>query len=103
MKESVILKKGKEKAIQHRHHWIFSGAIKTLPSFENGSVLRVVSSDGKQLGSAYFNRQCSIAGRMIAFGENSVDESLEQRFKAALELREQFFSDKKTTAYALFC
>lgn len=100
--EPVILKPGKEKAIQNRHHWIFSGAVHKYPSnFADGDILRVHSSSGEMLGSAYFNRKSNIAGRMIAFGETPPMEAMAQSIDAALELRTLLFSDVNTNAYRL--
>ena len=88
--ESVILNKGKDKAIRNHHHWIFSGAVKTLPDFDNGSLLPVRSSEGEFLGTAYFNRRCSIIGRMVSFDETPPLRAIEQNIDRALGLRRSF-------------
>jgi 23S rRNA (cytosine1962-C5)-methyltransferase len=89
--ESVILHKGKDKAIRNHHHWIFSGAVKSLPDFDNGSLLSVRSSDGEFLGTAYFNKRCSIIGRMVSFDETPPLMAIEQNIDRALALRRSFF------------
>jgi len=76
--DSVVLKPGKDKAVRNRHHWIFSGAVKSLPDFENGSLLPVRSADGELLGHAYFNRKSSIAGRMVSFGDTPPQDAIRQ-------------------------
>jgi 23S rRNA (cytosine1962-C5)-methyltransferase len=83
----VILKPGKEKSILKRHPWIFSGAIATLPSFQDGDILPVYSHDKKQLASAYFHTKNSIAGRILSFGEEPPHQALARNIKEALELR----------------
>lgn len=101
MKEtSVILHKNKDKAIRNRHHWIFSGAVKGLPEFENGSILPVRSSGGELLGHAYFNKQCSLTGRMISFGNTLPEEAVERNIESAVSFRRHFF-DEKTNACRL--
>jgi 23S rRNA (cytosine1962-C5)-methyltransferase len=97
---AVILHRGKDKAIKNRHHWIFSGAVKTLPAFENGSILAVRSADGEFLGWAYFNKESSIIGRMISFDDRPPLETLKTNVEQALVLRESFFGDE-TNAYRL--
>ena len=97
----VILKPGRDKAIRQRHHWIFSGAIQTLPSFDDGDLLSVYSSNGQLLGSGYFNRHSGIIGRMIAFDETPPLETLEQRLEAALKWRQEWFDFEQTNAYRL--
>ncbi len=64
MHRNVVLKPGKEKALRNRHPWIFSGAVASLPSFENGEVLPVYSSSGEFLAKAYFHLENSICGRV---------------------------------------
>jgi 23S rRNA (cytosine1962-C5)-methyltransferase len=88
MKErSVILKKNRDKPIRQRHHWIFSGAVQSLPDFEDGDILPVMSSDGEFLGSAYFNRKSAIIGRMLCFDRTPPLKSIEQKLLEALALR----------------
>lgn len=98
---SVILHPGKEKAVLQRHHWVFSGAIKQYPPYENGEILQVKSHEGKVLGSGYFNRNCSIAGRMISFDETPPLTALANHLEQAITYRNQLFSDQETTAYRL--
>jgi 23S rRNA (cytosine1962-C5)-methyltransferase len=97
----AILKPGKEKAILHRHHWIFSGAIQTLPQFENGDLLEVYSSQGHLLGSGYFNRRSGIIGRMISFDETPPVKALEKQLERALQLRQSWFDFSQTNAFRL--
>jgi 23S rRNA (cytosine1962-C5)-methyltransferase len=97
----VILKPGRDKAIRHRHHWIFSGAIQTLPPFEDGDILPVFASDGQLLGSGYFNKRSGIIGRMLSFDSTPPLQMLERRLKAALQLRQGWFDFHKTNAYRL--
>jgi 23S rRNA (cytosine1962-C5)-methyltransferase len=97
----VTLKPGRDKAIRQRHHWIFSGAIQTLPSFEDGDFLPVYSADDQLLGTGYFNRHSGIVGRMVSFDDTPPLESLEQRLEAALRLRQGWFDPQQTNAYRL--
>lgn len=99
--QGVILKPGKDKAIRHHHHWIFSGAIQSLPTFEDGAILPVYAADGKLLGSGYFNRCSGITGRMLVFDATPPLQALEQRLEAAWKLRQQWFDPQQTNAYRL--
>jgi 23S rRNA (cytosine1962-C5)-methyltransferase len=89
--ESVILNKGKDKAIRNHHHWIFSGAVKSLPDFDDGSLLPVRSLEGELLGTAYFNKRSSIIGRMVSFDEMPPLQAIEHNIDRALALRRSFF------------
>lgn len=101
-KEKVILKKGKEKIAQLRHHWIFSGAIHSFPEkFKNGCVLPFYSFDGQFLGQAYFNKNTSLSGRVLSFDTAPFEITVEENIKAAFRLREKLFQKEKTNAYRL--
>jgi 23S rRNA (cytosine1962-C5)-methyltransferase len=98
----ITLKKGRDKAIRNRHHWIFSGAVQEpLPAFENGSVLPVYSYEGDLLGSAYCNTKTSIFGRMISFDDTPPEEAIKQHIIQAKELRNRLFDSAITNAYRI--
>lgn len=100
MTPCLRLKTGKEKPLRNRHHWIFSGAIESLPNVPNGSMIQVVSHAGECMGSAYINRQSSILGRMIAFGNVNPETAIQENIGKALSLR-QSFMPTHTTGYRL--
>ena len=93
------LKQGKEKPILQHHHWIYSGAV---ASFPDASQLAVVeSSTGTPLGTALLSQGHSIAGHMISFGEEPLEEALRNRIRHAVELRRHLFDPAKTNAIRL--
>jgi len=100
MDRAVILKPGKEKSLNQRHPWIFSGAIASLPSFEDGDVLSVYSSDKKYLASAYFHHATSIAGRVLSFEQKDLSCLIQMKIQDAVSMRRQLFSSS-TTGYRL--
>jgi 23S rRNA (cytosine1962-C5)-methyltransferase len=99
--KKVILKPGKEKPILSRHHWIFSGALQYPLTCEVGELLPVYSASQHLLGWAYFNPKCSLAGRMVSFGEGDPLLSIEKHLKEALQLRHQLFNKSNTNGYRL--
>lgn len=94
------LKTGKEKPLLNRHHWIFSGAVDSLPDVPDGSLVQVVSRQGALLGSAYINRRSSILGRMVAFGEAEPEQAIISAIEKAIALRDSFLP-QRTTAYRI--
>lgn len=92
-KDVVILKKGKDKPIRNRHHWIFSGAVFSMPDFEDGVVMPVKASNGDFLGQAYFNKRSSIIGRMISFDDRPVKDIICGNIRKAFEYRKQFIPE----------
>ena len=97
---AVVLKKGKDKAVRNRHHWVFSGAVERFPEFEDGAILPVLSSDGDLLGHGYFNKIGSLAGRMVSFGLQEPLEAIQEALRAAVRLRRRF-AEETTTAFRL--
>jgi 23S rRNA (cytosine1962-C5)-methyltransferase len=99
--EGVILKPHKDKAIRNYHHWIFSGAVHSYPSFQDGQILPVYSFSQQFLGYGYFNRHSGIVGRMVSFEQIPPLETLKQRLISAWKLRQRLFDPEQTTAYRL--
>ena len=99
--KAVVLKAGKEKAIRNRHHWIFSGAVQSLPVFQDGDLLSVYSADGNLLGSGYFNRQSGIVGRMVAFDATPPLTAIQHQIQQAWHLRQTLIQKNETNAFRL--
>ncbi len=98
---AVILKPGRDKAVRNRHHWIFSGAIRELPDFEDGALLPVRSAGGDLLGHGYFNRKSSITGRMVSFGDEPPEAGVRRSLERAIAMRAGFFDAAVTNARRL--
>jgi len=94
--QAVVLHQGKDKAVRNRHPWIFSGAVRRMPSFTDGDLLPVVSAEGDFLGSGYFNSRCSIIGRMLTFDRRPPLEALDESLKRAVARRRPFFDGQTT-------
>jgi 23S rRNA (cytosine1962-C5)-methyltransferase len=91
---ALVLHKSKDKAVRNRHHWIFSGAAKHLPSgIEEGSLLPVRSAEGELLGHAYINTKCSILARMVSFGAEPPLEAVRRNIERAWALRGMLFGE----------
>jgi 23S rRNA (cytosine1962-C5)-methyltransferase len=99
--KAAVLKAGRDKAVRNRHHWIFSGAIRDLPDFEDGDILAVRAIGGELLGHGYFNRKSSITGRMIAFGEEPPEAAVRRSVERALKLRATLIDPAVTNARRL--
>jgi 23S rRNA (cytosine1962-C5)-methyltransferase len=97
----VTLKPGRDKAIHHKHHWIFSGAIAELPEGEEGEILPVFSHEGNMLGHGYFNRRSAIIGRMVNFDGNDPLIAIQRQIQQAILLRSHLFDPTSTNAYRL--
>src|ERR1700754_61698 len=82
----VVLKKGKEKAVLHRHPWVFSGAIEKVKGKpENGDVVKLMDAKGAVMAYCVYNDQSRVALRLLEWDEDA-------------EINEQWFRAKVTTA-----
>ena len=89
-----ILKEEKEKPLEGRHPWVFSGAIDRIDDdFKTGDLVKVFSADERFLGVGYLNPRSQIAIRMLAFEDIAIDEGFFQRkIREAIRLREALMS-----------
>ena len=86
--KELRLRRGKEESLDRFHPWVFSGALTAMPDdVEEGSLVRVVASDGRVMGVGHFQIG-SIAVRMLAFDDTPVDAAFfRTRLAEALRLR----------------
>ena len=82
----IILKKGKEKAVLHRHPWLFSGAVERVKGKPaNGEIVRLVDAKDAFLAYGFYNDQSRVALRLLEWDENT-------------EVNEQWFREKVVAA-----
>lgn len=91
--KQCILKKGKEKALQNRHPWVFSGAIDQIDDgIVPGGIVQVLSSKNEFLATGYFNPHSQISIRILSFLDEVIDHKFfEKRITDALQLRSNWF------------
>jgi 23S rRNA (cytosine1962-C5)-methyltransferase len=69
----IILKKGKDAALQRSHPWIFSGAIAAVEGeAKDGDLVEVLSHDRQKMATGHFQNG-SIMVRVIEFGDVPID------------------------------
>mgnify|MGYP006163350659 FL=1 len=97
----VILKSGKEKSIQRRHPWIFSGAVYGVSrEINDGEMVDVVDSKNQHLGTGYFSDKGSIVVRILTFGEETFSENFwATKLHSAWYLRTQLLDFEVTNAF----
>lgn len=101
MNSELVLKKGKEKALLNRHHWIFSGAVAKFPKVEEGAFVRVLSHEGAPLGWAYVNKKTSIVARMVSFDETPPLDAIRSSLERAITMRKKLIDTSITTGFRL--
>jgi 23S rRNA (cytosine1962-C5)-methyltransferase len=95
----VLLKKGKEKAVLHRHPWVFSGAIEKVKGKPaNGDVVRLTDAKGVFLAYGFYNDQSRVAVRLLEWDETADinDDWYRARVVQAVQSRAHLLADKST-------
>jgi 23S rRNA (cytosine1962-C5)-methyltransferase len=97
----IILKQGKEKSIQRRHPWVFSGAVYGVSrEINDGEMVDVVDSKNNHLGTGYFSDKGSIVVRILTFGEETFTETFwAAKLQSAWFLRTQLLDLEQTNAF----
>jgi len=104
----LLLSPGKEKALQRRHPWIFSGAVRRIEgSPEAGDIVDVCRADGSWMASGHFQDD-SIICKVLSFDTPDVDpdthpEFWRERVDRAVDYRRRlgFFDDGHTNVFRL--
>lgn len=99
--KSVILKKGKDFPILNKHHWVFSGAIYSMDTIEEGEIVQVKDSRQKIIGHGYYSKDNSISVRMLNFSNSDPIQSIKNNLKSAVELRKELFKNENTNCYRI--
>ena len=100
----VILKKGKEKAVLHRHPWVFSGAIERVKGEpDNGDIVRLLNTKGDFMAYGFFNDQSRVALRLLEWDENvAVDDAwFRNKVAVAVAGRADILADGSTNTCRL--
>lgn len=106
--QNVVLKSGRDKPVRQGHPWIFSGAIDSLPTTQDGDLVPVVSQTGEWLAWGFLNRRSQIQVRLVSWDQGEVldDTFWTRRLQQAIDLRTRLLAntstaDSSTTAYRL--
>lgn len=101
MRAKVILKSGKEKSIQRRHPWVFSGAVYGVTQeLNDGEFVDVVDSKNQHLGTGYFSNKGSIVVRILTFGDEIFSDNFwNEKLQSAWNLRLKLLNIKETNAF----
>lgn len=102
---AIILRGDRVKAMNRRHPWIFSKAIKkVVDNPQLGETIDVLDPDGKWLARAAYSPHSQIRARVWTFNEQEqVDQAFfEQKIDRALAIRQRIISNGDLTGYRLF-
>jgi 23S rRNA (cytosine1962-C5)-methyltransferase len=86
---TLWLRRGRERSLERRHPWVFSGAVARVERSPGpGDTVDIRSADGELLARAAFSPASQIRARAWTFDDEPVDEGLiERRLRAAIAAR----------------
>jgi 23S rRNA (cytosine1962-C5)-methyltransferase len=90
VKNSVVLRPGRERAVELRHPWLLSGSVLRVDGEPAaGDVVALRSSAGEVLAFGDFDPEAQIRVRIFAFGKDEPDERawLEAKLREAIGWR----------------
>src|SRR5687767_4046552 len=68
-RRTLVLRKGRERAIANRHPWIFEGAIASEAGPNDAAIATLVDERGTHLAAGLYSRDSQIRLRALTFGE----------------------------------
>ncbi|MGD9786389.1 MAG: class I SAM-dependent rRNA methyltransferase [Sulfuricellaceae bacterium] len=101
---SLILKPGREKSLQRRHPWVFSGAIAKIKGEpQAGDTVEIRSAEGGFLGRGAYSPSSNIVARIWTWRESeAVDAAFfRRRLDAALSARRAVLPGEDSDALRL--
>lgn len=99
---SVVLQPGRDKPVRQGHPWIFSGAIKALPTAAaDGEIVEVSAANGEWLARGYLNRQSQIQVRILSWQKSEVIDTAFWRRKLQQAIAQRAGWPSISTAYRL--
>lgn len=103
----LIIAPGKEKALQRRHPWVFSGAVKRVEGEpQEGDLVDIVDAHGQWMAMGHYQNE-SIICKVLTFDADEaalpIEEILRRRVHSAVNYRVAlgFFGNEQTNVFRL--
>ena len=101
----IHLKPGRERSIEYRHPWIFSGAVERSDKrVQDGDLVTVCGPKERFLAQGYFCKDASISVKLLSFEREEIGpEFWLDRIRSAHAMRQRlgYTTDPENTAYRL--
>ena len=76
----LVLNPGIERRLKNVYLWIFNNQIDRIEDLQtNGDLVEIISSKDRPVGIGYFNRHSLIAGRVLSFQTETIDQAFFHR------------------------
>jgi len=97
---TVILRSGRERPIQQRHPWVFSGAVASVQGYVGrGDVVDLRSAEGEWLARGTWSQDSQIRARLFTWNADEPldDDLLRRRLERAIGARQPYLKASGAT------
>ena len=101
---AIQLKEGRERSLQKRHPWVFSGAILSAdPDLQSGETVDILSAKGEWLARGAYSPTSKIRVRVWTWDQaEEIDRDFFYRkFEQSIQLRKSLFAENEGNARRL--
>lgn len=96
MYRQIKVKKGRGKSLRNRHPWLFSGSLASIPDYENGEIVEVLTPENEIAGYGFFSPGSRIVCRLFEFTSSRVEtfgkDYFLRKIKNAIGLRSKLIT-----------
>jgi 23S rRNA (cytosine1962-C5)-methyltransferase len=93
MRRRLVLRAGRERAVEKRHPWIFSGAIAHDEGSDDAAIAELFDGRGRFLAAGFYSSASQIRLRAIAFDEPLDEALVRARIRRAIAARAPVVSE----------
>ena len=98
----LTLLEGRERSLNLRHPWLFSGAVKKVEPCQEGDIVEIHTADGKRVGYGFFSMRSQIRVKIFSFSREEIEINEDfwfAKFQSAWNLRQTLLDSTQTNGF----
>ena len=104
MNPTVVISKQGEPFLDEGQQWMYRNNVVSMPDVENGSVVDIVTEDGRYMGTGFLSKESHITVRILSKNHEDISsgEFFADRIRKAYAYRKQVEPDNLTNCRVVF-